>query len=456
MGRQTKRLRDPIHGLIVFDMCDDVDRAAWRLIDTPEFQRLRRVKQLGFSELVFPGATHNRFAHSVGVFHVARQLMEVAKPWINSARWHNQRRNVALLAALLHDLGHGPFSHAFEVAEQERLKAIPGAYRHHEVWTAELIKSKEGNVRTVLKDIFLADGAIADDVATLLTATPGDIYAAVVSSSFDADRLDYLQRDKLMTGSGAGGIDFGWLKDNLRVAKVRGESEGGGDSASVEVETFCFTEKASQAAEAFLLARYHLFSQVYYHKTTRGFELLLAEFLQRLALLIREEQSAITGLSESHPLISYYSTGTPSLSQYVQLDDAVIWAALEAACNSSDTHLKALAFRLRDRKPMKTIEINLTNPTKVDRARRAQIDKLLESDGRKTIFADRPKLSVYADHRREAVPLHKRVHIERNDGSIEDIAKLSGPVSSLKEPKETLRFYFLDESVRKTIAEIGG
>ncbi len=95
----------------------------------------------------------------------------------------------------------------------------------------------------------MADGAMADDIAGLLTATPQDIYAAVVSSSFDADRLDYLQRDKLMTGSGAGGIDFDWLKDNLRVAKVRGESEGSGDGAPLEVETFCFTEKASQAAE---------------------------------------------------------------------------------------------------------------------------------------------------------------------------------------------------------------
>ncbi|MCB1521110.1 MAG: HD domain-containing protein [Hyphomicrobiaceae bacterium] len=456
MARHTKRLRDPVHGLIVFDMADEVDRAAWKLIDTPEFQRLRRVKQLGFSELVFPGATHNRFSHSIGVFHVARQLMDVAKPLIAQDRWSEQRRKVALLSALLHDLGHGPFSHAFEVAEQERLKKVPGAYKHHEAWTADIIRTKDGNVRNVLKEVFMADGAMADDIAALLTATPQDIYAAVVSSSFDADRLDYLQRDKLMTGSGAGGIDFDWLRDNLRVVKVRGESEGSVEGAALEVETFCFTEKASQAAEAFLLARYHLFSQVYYHKTTRGFERLLTAFLQQLALLIREKKFADSGLPQNHPLVDYYSTKTPTLRQYLELDDTVVWGALEAACLSNDSHLKALAQRLRNRKPMKPIEINVVSPTKLDRARREHIDQLLESDGGKTIYTDRPKLSVYADHRKEDVPLHKRVYIQRNDSSVDDIATLSGPIGSLKEPQEVLRYYFLDESVRKNVSEIGG
>ncbi len=297
---------------------------------------------------------------------------------------------------------------------------------------------------------------MADDIARLLTATPQDIYGAVVSSSFDADRLDYLQRDKLMTGSGAGGIDFDWLKDNLRVAKVRGESEGSGDSTPLEVETFCFTEKASQAAEAFLLARYHLFSQVYYHKTTRGFERLLTAFLQRLATLVRDSMIETSALPDNHPLVTYYSSDTPTLREYMKLDDTVVWAALEASCSAKDDHLRTLSLRLRDRKPMKPIEINVLSPTKLDRARRKKIDELMEKDDGKTIFVDRPKLSVYADHRREAVPLHKRVHIQRNDKTVDDIAKLSGPIGSLKEPQEILRYYFLDESVRKTVSDIGG
>ena len=106
---------------------------------------------------------------------------------------------------------------------------------------------------------------MADEIAELLNSEPADIYAAVVSSSFDADRLDYLQRDKLMTGSGAGGIDFDWLIDNLRVTKVSSDpEEENEDQSAAPISTFCFAEKAAQAAEAFILARYHLYSQVYF------------------------------------------------------------------------------------------------------------------------------------------------------------------------------------------------
>lgn len=118
---EMKRIRDPVHGLITFDMSDEVDSAAWKLINTPEFQRLRRVKQLGVSEFIYPGATHTRLAHSIGVFHVARRLMKVAQRYVPEEKQNKHRGRVALIAALLHDIGHGPFSHAFENAEKERL-----------------------------------------------------------------------------------------------------------------------------------------------------------------------------------------------------------------------------------------------------------------------------------------------------------------------------------------------
>ena len=121
--RMIKRIRDPVHGLITFDLSKEVDRAAWRLINTPEFQRLRRVKQLGVSEFVFPGATHTRLSHSIGVFHLARRLMEVAERYVPADKLSQSRKRTALLASLLHDLGHGPFSHAFENAEKARIEA---------------------------------------------------------------------------------------------------------------------------------------------------------------------------------------------------------------------------------------------------------------------------------------------------------------------------------------------
>jgi len=181
-----KRVRDPVHGLIPFDITDQVDRTVWALINTPEFQRLRRVKQLGVSEFTFPGATHNRFAHSVGVFHVARRLMAIAEKSIKGeARWNPNKANTALLAALVHDVGHGPFSHAFEEAEKIRLKERAAAYQSHETWTANIIRNSSGAIRKVLTDEF--NHSMADDIASILTNDPTDIYGAVVSSSFDAD-----------------------------------------------------------------------------------------------------------------------------------------------------------------------------------------------------------------------------------------------------------------------------
>jgi hypothetical protein len=114
MTDRNRRLRDPIHGLIVFDKNDryETDMLAWRLIQTPEFQRLRRIRQLGVSEFVFPGATHTRFAHSIGVYHNARKLMQVVRD-TEGADFKGDRARVVLIAALLHDLGHGPLSHGF-------------------------------------------------------------------------------------------------------------------------------------------------------------------------------------------------------------------------------------------------------------------------------------------------------------------------------------------------------
>src|SRR5690242_10639752 len=151
MTDKTRRIRDPIHGLIVFDEKNDTDLLAWRLIQTPEFQRLRRIKQLGVSELIFPSATHTRFAHSIGVYHNARKLMGVIRREVGDTEFDRDRARVILIAALLHDLGHGPFSHAFERA-RETLAHGRGrkTIEKHEKFTARLILAEDGDVRPVL------------------------------------------------------------------------------------------------------------------------------------------------------------------------------------------------------------------------------------------------------------------------------------------------------------------
>jgi uncharacterized protein len=113
MSYKHQRIRDPLYNLIEFP-ADEFHDAMWRVIQTPQFQRLRRIKQLGFSELVYPGATHTRFAHSLGVFHTARKLMTIIKERLGDNAYQKTKVPVALAAALVHDLGHGPYSHAFE------------------------------------------------------------------------------------------------------------------------------------------------------------------------------------------------------------------------------------------------------------------------------------------------------------------------------------------------------
>lgn len=143
---RTQRIRDVVHGLITFRKGEELDELAWHLVNTSEFQRLRRIKQLGVSEFVFPGATHTRFAHCVGVFHVARQLSAIIKREIGARRFDAKRAEVAVIAALLHDLGHGPLSHTFEGVTKQA-----GISKRHETWTAEIILNKSGEIFPLLR-----------------------------------------------------------------------------------------------------------------------------------------------------------------------------------------------------------------------------------------------------------------------------------------------------------------
>jgi HD superfamily phosphohydrolase len=451
----TKRIRDPVHGLIVFKLSDEIDRAAWELLDTPEFQRLRRVKQLGVSEFTFPGATHTRFAHCVGVFHVARRLMKVATSRIPAQDSNPHRIRVSLLAALLHDLGHGPFSHAFEEAEKSRLRNMPGAYKSHEQWTAEIITNPKGQIRKILSKRF--GNSMADEVAELLKGEPADLYAAVVSSSFDADRLDYLQRDKMMTGSGAGGIDLDWLIDNLRITSVASEVDEESEEIAPPITTFCFADKAAQAAEAFILARYHLYSQVYFHRTTRGIEQLLTAFLKHLSDLVARGAVGDVCLATDHPLVSFYSSKQPSISGYLALDDTAVWSAVEAATRGKNEELRALAVRLRDRGRLKAIEVATEQPTATDKARREYIEKNLLSNVGRSIFVDRVPLTIYGGLKAGEARSHKRVRILRSGQDVAgDITQVSKAIAALTEKQELLRYYFVDEAVWKQVESIKG
>jgi uncharacterized protein len=345
-GRKQQRIRDPIHDLIVFDGPENsqLEGTLWQVLQTRPFQRLRRIKQLGFSDLVYPGATHSRFAHSVGVFHTARLLMEIVRKHLSNKQ--DTRENHALAAALVHDVGHGPFSHAFEsVGKRLGLKLA-----NHETLSEELIRS--GEVAHEL-DKGMEKGFAANVADIIKKDGVKTVHHAVVSSQFDADRLDYIRRDRFMAGSQHAGIDFSWLLANLQIGKV---PMGVDDSGLSPIETFVIGPKAVHAAEAYVLGLFQLYPTVYFHKATRGIEKLFEELLVRIVQLVRLGQSGKTGLESRHPIIRF-ATSPDDIESALLLDDAVVWGSLPSMLEAEDSLIAQFSRRLRDRDLFKCVDV---------------------------------------------------------------------------------------------------
>jgi len=435
----NRRIRDAVHGLIVFDHSKEIEKLAWKLLGIREFQRLRRIRQLGVSERTFPSAVHTRFVHSIGVFHIARKLIEVIQRELASD-FQGERAEVALIAALLHDLGHGPFSHVFEGVQKTR-----GVVKRHEQWTAELIRNPDGEIKPLLEE---HRPGFTADVAELLEAeNPVDIYHAVVSSSFDADRLEYLQRDRFMTGSGAGAIDFDWLMDNLRVAEVSLEApdEDEGEDEDLKVPTFCLAMKALPAAEQFLLARHTLHEQVYFHKTTRCAQKMVSKLLRRIAKLATGAEAAHeTGLPLNHPLLRFYQEGGETLAAYIDLDDSVVLGALSVMTHARDALVQDLALRIQSRRLYKTLDVGEFGS---DPGRQAQkvrdIEQYFEQaiQNESVIKDDGAALNIYSVVGEDEERIHKRLHI-LDVRKPKEISELSPIIKALNDKKMPIRFFF--------------
>ena len=208
--RGAKVFRDPIHDLIYLG---PEDRWILDLVDTKEFQRLRRVRQLGLAHLAYPGAEHSRFTHSLGVFNFARRIIRKLqhRHGVGSDVWKDleQHERVIKAAALLHDLGHGPFSHVFERV----LKTEGTNYKRHDDWTCAILRDRTTEAHQKLGDLDPEQlcGLISDSAAR----PPEPYLKDIVSSQLDADRMDYLLRDSLMTGSEYGRFDSEWILNAL-------------------------------------------------------------------------------------------------------------------------------------------------------------------------------------------------------------------------------------------------
>ena len=329
-------LRDPVHGLVAFE--GDDERVVMTLLATREVQRLRRVRQLGLTSLVFPGAEHSRFSHALGATHVMVRLLDRvggrrgALP--ADRRLDDEARRDAIAASLLHDLGHGPFSHLFE-------DVVPEA-RAHEAWTVQVLRDPATDVHAALEAM---SAGMAERVATMLTGSHRLAWLGrCISGTLDVDRCDYLLRDSHMTGVRYGLYDLDWLLRALDFAEV----EGAGWVLAIE------GRKGLPPIESFFLARQFMYQQVYHHKATRAAECLIRAMFERLAELIREGAAP-----EGTPVALRKAVLGEELSTaaYLDLDDPLLMTCFATWERASDPLLAELAGRLRHRRLPKTIPL---------------------------------------------------------------------------------------------------
>ncbi|HVK69368.1 MAG TPA: HD domain-containing protein [Polyangium sp.] len=334
-------LRDPVHGLVAFE--SEEDSIVTRLLGAREMQRLRRIRQLGLTSLAYPGAEHTRFSHAIGAAHVMKLLLarlrQIDRDLPFWQRVTSERARDAIAAALLHDVGHGPLSHLFEAA-------MPGAVEH-ETWTARILLDPACELHQILAE---DDPSLPRRVADLVEGKHELPYLArAVSGTFDVDRCDYLLRDAHATGVRYGDYDLPWLLRSLRFSEPSGPPGHHAPSLAID------GQKGIVAIESFLLARYFMFQQVYFHKATRAAEWMIGAILRRALALVVDG----TRLPVLPPAIAAVAAGdVPSLDQYLELDDQVLLGAIHAWEEAKDPTLSDLCQRLRARSLFKTIDLS--------------------------------------------------------------------------------------------------
>lgn len=320
--------RDSVHNIINIDSDTAEGRLLVALIDTPEFQRLRRVRQLGLAYFAYQSAEHSRFTHSLGAGHLATRILDKLAHKYTIA---GEDRIAVRAAALLHDIGHGAFSHVIE--------SILGF--HHEQFTIDAVLSNETGVGSVLSGF---SGDIAKSVASIIR---GDFHnvalAQIVSSQLDADRMDYLLRDSLMTGAKYGIYDLEWVIKSIEMDEQAGH---------LYVST-----PGIYAVEDYLQARYYMFRQVYFHRTLRSAEAVLKVLLKR-ALYLYQQNAAIWFRPDS-AFEKVLRGEHLSLDEHLSIDDHDVMFYIKQWQESEDKILSDLASRFLDRRLFKAFDLDM-------------------------------------------------------------------------------------------------
>lgn len=407
-----KLIRDPVHDVIALQTDLPTDGLVFRLLNTGEMQRLRRVRQLGMASLAYPGADHSRYSHSLGVMETTRKAFDHLG---RSVKVDEDDRLACVVAALLHDLGHGPFSHVFE-----RVSGVK-----HERLTYRVILDATSDVHRVL---IRHDATLPEKVVALLVGHPGRGFLSdMLSSQLDADRLDYLLRDNMMTGSQYGDYDLRWLLEALTIDDATGR--------------LAINWKGVSAVEAYLQARYHMYRNVYFHKVVRSGEGMVKLVLQRAKRLAVQDR-----LDWPRRDDAVYKTllgQRLTMPEFTDLDDVSVLHCFKVWTRSDDAILASLCKGLLYRRLFKTIDLgHVTDPAAVEQMRLAAEQAIRGGGGEPayTMFYDAVTDTPYKVAGSEATAAEE-ILVREPSGKCRSLAEASPFAASLAQQSTFRRLH---------------
>lgn len=313
-----KVFRDPVHNYITVN-----HPVIYDLINSKEFQRLRRVKQVSTTVFTFHGAEHSRFSHCLGVYEIARRVTEIFDAKFSEI-WDSNENLLTMVAALLHDVGHGAYSHTFEKLFDT----------DHEAITQEIITSPDTEVNAILRGV---SPDFPENVASVINHTYHNKQVVqLISSQIDCDRMDYLLRDSYYSGARYGQFD---LTRILRV--IRPTADG-----------IVFEYNGMHAVEDYIVSRFQMYMQVYFHPASRAMEVLLQNLLKRAKYLYHIDSHFF---EKTSPNLIPFLANQASLADYLSLDDGVMNTYFQAWMAAEDDILADLASRFVNRKVFKSV-----------------------------------------------------------------------------------------------------
>jgi HD superfamily phosphohydrolase len=401
--KKYKIINDPIYGFI--QIPNDL---VFALIEHPYYQRLRRIKQLGMTYLVYPGSNHTRFHHALGAMHLASEAVEALR--FKGQEITDDEANGVLIAVLLHDIGHGPFSHALESS------IVSGI--HHEELSALFMQR--------LNEEF--DGQLTTAIDIFNDRYPKKFLHQLVSSQLDMDRLDYLSRDSFFTGVSEGVISYD------RIIKM----------LDVVDDTLVVEAKGIYSVEKFIIARRLMYWQVYLHKTVLAAESVLVNILKRARELafLGEDVFGTTALKTfltKVVTIEDFRDNPHYLDLFSQLDDYDIMASLKEWCNHSDRILSFLSKNLVNRSLFKIeIQNNAFNRADINevKMRTKKVFGLTNNEINYFVMHDSITNSAYS-------PQSEQISIKYKDGTVKDIATASDQYNIQSLAKTVQKYYLI-------------